>query len=85
MGRIDRRLKTELGSLPSPEPRPAHVDETAALCLEAYRARRRMSRLGAPGGGAGAPPAYERVMAAVSDFEKGNMRLSVVLSSLEVK
>ena len=29
--------------------------------------------------------AYEQVMAAVSDFEKGNMRLSVVLSSLEVK
>ncbi len=29
--------------------------------------------------------AYEQVMAAVSDFEKGNMRLSVILSSLEVK
>ena len=28
--------------------------------------------------------AYEQVMAAVSDFEKGNMRLSVVLASLEV-
>ena len=28
--------------------------------------------------------AYEQVMAAVSDFEKGNMRLSDVLSSLEV-
>ena len=27
--------------------------------------------------------AYEQVMAAVSDFEKGNMRLSVVLTSLE--
>jgi hypothetical protein len=26
--------------------------------------------------------AYEQVMAAVSDFEKGNMRLSVVLASL---
>ena len=49
MGRIDRRLKTELGSLPSPEPRPAHVDETAALCLKAYRARRRMSRLSVTG------------------------------------
>ena len=33
---------------------------------------------------AGNPVAYEQVMAAVSDFEKGNMRLSVVLSSLEV-
>ena len=32
----------------------------------------------------GAHPAYEQVMAAVSDFEKGNMRLSVVLSSLNV-
>ena len=28
--------------------------------------------------------AYEQVMAAVSDFEKGNMRLSVVLSSLDI-
>ena len=27
--------------------------------------------------------AYEQVMAAVSDFEKGNMRLSVVLQSLQ--
>ena len=27
--------------------------------------------------------AYEQVMLAVSDFEKGNMRLSVVLTSLE--
>ena len=27
--------------------------------------------------------AYEQVMAAVSDFEKGNMRLSVILASLE--
>ena len=29
--------------------------------------------------------AYEQVMAAVSDFEKGNLRLSAVLASLEVK
>jgi len=28
--------------------------------------------------------AYEQVMAAVSDFEKGNMRLSMILRSLEV-
>ena len=34
---------------------------------------------------AGSHSAYEQVMAAVSDFEKGNMRLSVVLSSLDVK
>ena len=34
---------------------------------------------------AGSHAAYEQVMAAVSDFEKGNMRLSVVLSSLEAK
>ena len=32
---------------------------------------------------AGNPAAYEQVMAAVSDFEKGNMRLSVVLNSLK--
>ena len=34
---------------------------------------------------AGNKAAYEQVMAAVSDFEKGNMRLSVVLSSLDIK
>ena len=34
---------------------------------------------------AGSHTAYEQVMAAVSDFEKGNMRLSVVLASLEQK
>lgn len=33
---------------------------------------------------AGSHSAYEQVMAAVSDFEKGNMRLSVVLQSLDV-
>ena len=33
---------------------------------------------------AGNPVAYQQVMAAVSDYEKGNMRLSVVLNSLEV-
>ncbi len=32
---------------------------------------------------AGSHSAYEQVMAAVSDFEKGNMRLSVVLASLD--
>ena len=34
---------------------------------------------------AGNPMAFEQVMAAVSDFEKGNMRLSLVLASLDVK
>ena len=34
---------------------------------------------------AGSHAAYEQVMAAVSDFEKGNMRLSAVLSSLDAK
>ena len=34
---------------------------------------------------AGSHAAYEQVMAAVSDFEKGNMRLSLVLASLDVK
>ena len=34
---------------------------------------------------AGSHAAYEQVMAAVSDFEKGNMRLSVVMASLDIK
>ena len=34
---------------------------------------------------AGSHAAYEQVMAAVSDFEKGNMRLSLVLTALDVK
>jgi len=34
---------------------------------------------------AGSHAAYEQVMAAVSDFEKGNMRLSVVLASLNIQ
>ena len=34
---------------------------------------------------AGSHMAYEQVMAAVSDFEKGNLRLSTVLASLDVK
>ena len=34
---------------------------------------------------AGNHMAYEQVMAAVSDFEKGNMRLTLVLQSLDVK
>ncbi len=29
--------------------------------------------------------AYEQVMAAVSDFEKGNMRLSMVLAGMDIK
>ena len=34
---------------------------------------------------AGNPAAFEQVMAAVSDFEKGNMRLSMVLQALDIK
>lgn len=34
---------------------------------------------------AGSHAAYEQVMAAVSDYEKGNMRLQAVLASLDVK
>ena len=47
----------------------AHANELAALAkqLEA----------------AGSHMAYEQVMAAVSDYEKGNLRLSAVLASLE--
>ena len=33
---------------------------------------------------AGNHVAYEQVMAAVSDFEKGNMRLSMVLAALDI-
>ena len=34
---------------------------------------------------AGHPESYEQVMHAVSDFEKGNLRLSAVLAGLDVK
>jgi hypothetical protein len=49
----------------------AHARELADLASQLEKAGNHM--------------AYEQVMAAVSDFEKGNMRLSVVLSSLDVK
>ena len=49
----------------------AHAQELAELAAQLDKA--------------GNHVAYEQVMTAVSDFEKGNMRLSVVLSSLEVK
>ena len=49
----------------------AHAKELADLAVQLEKAGNRM--------------AYEQVMAAVSDFEKGNMRLSVVLASLDVK
>ena len=49
----------------------AHAQELADLAAQLEKA--------------GNHVAYEQVMAAVSDFEKGNMRLSVVLSSLEAK
>ena len=47
----------------------AHAKELADLAVQLDKA--------------GNHTAYEQTMAAVSDFEKGNMRLSVVLSSLE--
>ena len=49
----------------------AHAKELADLAVQLQKA--------------GSRTAYEQVMAAVSDFEKGNMRLSVVLASLDVK
>lgn len=49
----------------------AHAKELADLAVQLEKA--------------GSHMAYEQVMAAVSDFEKGNMRLSVVLASLDVK
>ena len=48
----------------------AHANELAALAKQLQAA--------------GETVAYEQVMAAVSDFEKGNLRLATVLSSLEV-
>ena len=48
-----------------------HTRELAALAAQLQKA--------------GSPTAYEQVMAAVSDFEKGNMRLSMVLAALDVK
>ena len=49
----------------------AHANELAELANQLEKA--------------GSHAAYEQVMAAVSDFEKGNMRLSMVLASLDVK
>ncbi len=49
----------------------AHAKELADLAAQLEKAGNHM--------------AYEQVMAAVSDFEKGNMRLSMVLASLDAK
>ena len=49
----------------------AHANELAALAKQLQQA--------------GQSVAYEQVMAAVSDYEKGNMRLQAVLAALEVK
>ena len=48
-----------------------HTRELAALAAQLQKA--------------GSPTAYEQVMAAVSDFEKGNMRLSMVLAALDTQ
>ena len=48
----------------------AHAKELADLAIQLQKA--------------GSPSAYEQVMAAVSDFEKGNMRLSMVLAALDI-
>ena len=48
----------------------AHAKELADLAVQLEKA--------------GSHAAYEQVMAAVSDFEKGNLRLSAVLASLDV-
>ena len=49
----------------------AHAKELADLAAKLDQAGNKM--------------AFEQVMAAVSDFEKGNMRLSVILAALDVK
>ena len=46
---------------------------------------RQLSNLAAELEKSGDRAAYAQVLAAISDFEKGNMRLSVVLNSLEAK
>lgn len=46
---------------------------------------RELAQLAAQLDQAGNHMAYEQVMAAVSDFEKGNLRLSMVLASLDEK
>ena len=48
----------------------AHAKELADLAIKLQEA--------------GSRTAYEQVLAAVSDFEKGNMRLSLVLSALDI-
>jgi len=49
----------------------AHARELADLAVQLQKAGNRV--------------AYEQVMAAVSDFEKGNLRLTAVLASLDIK
>ena len=49
----------------------SHAKELADLAVQLEKAGNRM--------------AYEQVMAAVSDFEKGNMRLQMVLASMNVQ
>ena len=49
----------------------SHANELAALAQQLQQAGQTM--------------AFEQVMAAVSDYEKGNMRLQAVLAALEVK
>ena len=52
------------------------VGHNAALAKELADLASQLQKLGNPA-------AYEQVMAAVSDFEKGNMRLSMVLASIK--
>ena len=49
----------------------AHARELADLAVQLQKA--------------GSSAAYEQVMAAVSDYEKGNLRLTAVLASLDAK
>ena len=49
----------------------AHARELADLAVQLQKA--------------GSNVAYEQVMAAVSDYEKGNLRLTAVLASLDAK
>lgn len=47
--KLERRLRARLASAPMPEPDPERLAETAALCLDAWRARRPLRSLGVTG------------------------------------
>ena len=79
------------GQCQSCETKCAHTPMEELLALMKYMAghnaahARELAELAIQLEKAGSHAAYEQVMAAVSDFEKGNLRLTAVLASLDVK